>query len=331
MIMASLGDAFRLPWPSRVNPLKRQLAGEGIQELVEACDDAGMGSAAVLCREMSHAAACILPTASWPLLVACHAWLVWFVLFDDAIETEQQGEFEQDKPRSVVLFDLLAKGTMPRGAEPFAWFGAEVRRRILPALTADQADHFFAAVENYMLLGARPAAFWRETESKASHTAYEAVRIYDVGLLPVLSLMEANLNIPLSPEARNTKDAQRAWRAAARLVAWVNDSISFDRESQRGDIFNVLLVMMRSGLSLMQARKLVDAHIAEDTAVLEQLRTSGDSDPEGPPQAYFEALTTVVRGCVDAHEGLERYADDVPSSRIARRTILERPTFVPAR
>lgn len=334
MAMLSLGDAFRLPWPAQVNPLERQLAKEGVKDLVEACHDAGMNAAATLCSEMSRAAARVLPKANWSVLVACHAWLVWFVLFDDAIEMsrDSEEEDENDKPRHQVLFDLLAKGIMPRGAEPFAWFGAEVRRRILPALSPTAREQFFSAVENYMLLGARPASLWRVTERNLDLASYEAIRIYDIGIFPLLALMEASLGLDdMSLAARRTVDAQRAWRAGARIVAWVNDIVSFDRELQRGESFNVLLLLTRSGLTPMKARTTIDAQIAEDVATLEQLRLSGDNDPEGPPKAYFEALTTFVRGCVDAHEGLERYADDVPSSRVARQLLLDRPTFFPGR
>jgi hypothetical protein len=230
-----------------------------------------------------------------------------------------------------VLFDLLAKGIMPRGAEPFAWLGSEVRRRILPAMSSTAREQFFSAVENYMLCGVRPASLWRESGRTPDLAAYEAVRVYDVGLLPVVALMEVDLGLKMAPEARGTADAQRAWRAGARIVAWVNDFVSLDRELQRGDVCNVMLVLMRAGLTPMQARGVIESHIAADVAVLEELRMSGDRDPSGPPKVYFEALTTLVRGCVDAHEGLERYADDVPNSRAARHLLLDRPTVLPGK
>jgi len=325
MPLLPLGDALRLPWPAQVNPLEGQLEKEGIADLVDACRDAGMGSAATLCREMSRAASRVLPHASWPLLLACHAWLVWFVLFDDAIEASSESEGEAGKPRHIQLFDLFAKGTVPRGVEAFTWLGLEVRRRILPALTPAASEHFFQAVEDYMLRGVRPATLWREANQEPDLIAYEAVRVYDVGLLPVVALMEAGLGIEISPEARASAEAQRAFHAAARIVAWVNDIVSLDREIQRGEIFNIMLVLMRSGMTPMKARGLVEAHILADVETLEDLRQSANRSPDAPPQAYFDALVTLVRGCVDAHEGLERYADDVPTS-IAARRLMERPT-----
>jgi hypothetical protein len=297
-MMGGTGQAIALPWQPVCSPLAGELEAAGAPAILDS-RVAPPSVLRALHADMSRAAAWILPEAPLPVLLACQAWLVWFVRFDDAVEVAGG-----DLPRAAeAAWQALRTGVASRQASPMERLALEVRRRLL-AIAGARAARFLAAVDEYVREGALPAAAWRASRRLPERKVFEAFRTRDIGALPLFALME--IALASDPAVATSATATRARELGARIVATCNDLVSRAAEERRGDRLNLVAVLQAEGRTPSEALHAARADLDAAAGALRALRERAERD-RSPERGYLWGLVLAVAGCVEAQSGLSRY------------------------
>lgn len=177
----------------------------------------------------------VSPRATLPGLLLNTDWQTWLFLFDDAFCDESDlGR------RSIDTIDLatevlrvIERGDVPqRTANPFLSALGDLRARLLRMATPEQF-HRFAAQTVYYLLALTWEATHRERHTLAELPEYVVMRRHSGAVFPCLALIDVINGFELpsavwsSPELRAVNDA------AADIICWGNDIMSYPREVRR--------------------------------------------------------------------------------------------------
>ena len=226
----------------------------------------------------------VSPRATLPGLLLNTDWQTWLFLFDDAFCDESDlGR------RSVETIDLatevlrvIERGQVPpHTTNPFLPALGDLRARLLRLATPEQF-HRFVAQAVYYLLALTWEAAHRERRTLADLPEYVVMRRHSGAVFPCLALIDVINGFELpgtvwtSPEVRAVNDA------AADIICWANDIMSYPREVRRStQVLSLPQVLSRARnqpieLALREAASMHDRRIGDYQRLEAPLLALGD-------------------------------------------------------
>ncbi|MDB4966167.1 MAG: Terpene synthase, metal-binding protein [Myxococcales bacterium] len=242
-------------------------------------------------------------------------WTTLFCLLDD--RTEAAGL------NMIRLAELLSemthayRGVTPRGGDSFSRAMKDLGQRMRATAGDAWGERFGLILESLF-----SAFLWenvnRSNGIRPSLSAYVTMREQTVGLHPQFALAEITDGIKLSDEEAARPDVQRLAAMTSRLIGWVNDIFTVDKEQAEGEVHNLVLVMVEEcGMSQAEARHAaVQQHNVELRAFVELEQTVRASvEPASELVRYLDMLRAWNRGHLDWARETSRYRAEVAAQR----------------
>ncbi|GAC1477920.1 MAG: hypothetical protein NVS2B12_32360 [Ktedonobacteraceae bacterium] len=232
----------------------------------------------------------VYPTAGLDELTLLNDWLVWLFLFDDQFDDSPYGQ-QPEYVATVIngYIDLLKKMDIPEGPAGGAF--QDLWRRSLPGMSAAWQErfleHLVAYFETYnwtvrnRALGRVPAM-----------DDYIAVRQHSGGMTIGIDLIEFATHGELPTALLKSGAFQALASTTNNVVCWSNDIFSLEKESARGDVNNlVIIVRHQQNVALQEAVEHVNALVTQQVQLFEQVeRSLPEFAPElAPTVAVFLA------------------------------------------
>ncbi len=255
--------------------------------------------------------AAIYVDASPQILDLCTDLLLWFFVSDDQYDERAIGA---SPLKMEIVFGnflrILRTGNEREAISPLGQALLDVRTRLVAAGSPSWYARFVSNMELYFegcLLESRNRAVKRTPEFEE----YRTLRRASVGTYPCFDLIEiagatelpsAVLDNPALPLLRDL---------ASDIIAWVNDIVSYQKESAFSDPHNIVTVLREEcGISVSEAvDKVIEFHNEEMQTfhhLAEGVLTSGGE----PAQRYVAGLAQWMRGVLDWSFQSERYKQD---------------------
>ncbi len=175
-------------------------------------------------------------------------WQTWLFLFDDAFCDESDvGRRPTDTIELAgrVLRVVEGGAAAPRDPNPFLPALADLRERLRRMATPAQMARF-AAQTVYYLLALTWEAAHRERRTLAELDEYVEMRRYSGAVYPCLALIDVINDFELPDELWSSPQLREVNEAAADIICWGNDIMSYPREVRRStQVLSLPAVLMR--------------------------------------------------------------------------------------
>jgi hypothetical protein len=259
-------------------------------------------------------AAMAYPDAEPEVLELIAQMMAWIFIQDDLYDTapSQEQRPERLESRFERYSMILRSGVVARGAEPPAHALAELSCRLSERGSPAWYLHFVDTMRRFWMDGVVVETYYRARGLSPDPASYMAMRTQTVGVYVCLDLMELTLGHELHPEVREDPILRRITWLTSRIVAYVNDLFSYDKERRIGDVNNYLQVMRRcEGMSLATV---VDHTVRVHDRELEQLcQLDGTVRDRGPQvretvERYIEGCRAWITGALAWQKVSGRYA-----------------------
>jgi Terpene synthase family 2, C-terminal metal binding len=272
--------------------------------------------AAVKARSHGMLAARCYPTASYVRLAIISDFINW-LLSDDACENLS---LNGASPQEVHAFlkQIYAVIGLPdtqreegfSGAEPFQEALREIWSRIVQASIPQWRNRFTRHVANY-IEGCVWEASNRHVGQMPSRAVYQSMRSHTSGMYLFWDFIEFAGDFLLPDAVVEHPMVAELARTANIVVAFVNDIFSLPKESSKGDIHNIVLVLQQEESltreeACLRAVELHDAHVRHYCA-LETLLPSFGAQIEQHLARYCEGLRIWMRANYDWSTVTPRY------------------------
>jgi hypothetical protein len=292
-------SSLAYPWPARCNPAVERaevsaaawVARHGL--LRDAATAARFRSVGV-----GRLAAMAYPTAAPKLLELFADVMAWIFVQDDVYDTAPAREQRPERLESQFerYLTILRTGVVTRDAEPTARALADLARRLSELGSSTWYACFVETMRRFWMDGVVVETYYRARELSPDPASYMAMRVQTVGVYVCLDLMELCLPQELPPEVREDPILRRITWLTSRIIAYVNDVYSYDKERRVGDVNNYLHVMQR--YEPMSLRAVVDHTIRVHDRELHQLgQLDGTVRDHGP--SARKLVERYVEGCRD--------------------------------
>jgi hypothetical protein len=240
------------------------------------------------------------PRATLPGLLLNTDWQTWLFLFDDAFCDEADlGRRSADTIQMAAqVLRVVEKGDVPiEDANPFLAALDDLRSRLRELATPEQFDRFAAQTVFYLLALTWEAAH-RERRTIADYDEYVAMRRHSGAVFPFLALIDVINGFELPGAAWSSPRLRAVNDAAADIICWGNDIMSYPREIRRStQVLSLPAVLCRArGLSIAQAlRESADLH---DQRIRDFQRMEAPLLAEGDPQVarYLADIRSWISG-----------------------------------
>ncbi len=177
----------------------------------------------------------VSPRATLPGLLLNTDWTTWLFLFDDAFcdESELGRRPAETVDLAADVLRVIERGEVPpRNANPFLPALADLRERLLLLATPEQFDRFTAQTVCYLLALTWEAAH-RERHTLADLPEYVAMRRHSGAVFPCLALIDVINGFELPGAVWSSPELHAVNDAAADIICWANDILSYPREVHR--------------------------------------------------------------------------------------------------
>ncbi|MFO0757452.1 MAG: hypothetical protein U0359_13225 [Byssovorax sp.] len=230
------------------------------------------------------------------------AWITLHCLVDDIVEGATEDALAAVLDAMREGFNLERQHLTRRIHEPVARASADLRRQLLSVMTGARCDAFSRSVERLLGSFEEEAAF-RKASGPATMEDLMRFREINVGVEPLLLLIEPIHGLRLGTLARSSADFKQIERAVCRIGALANDVVTFeDERRQAGAINAVAFVAEVEGSTWAQARRrVVELHnleVKRFLAAVDALTSPGKVHDDGQLQ-YVETLQFFIRGHLD--------------------------------
>ncbi len=238
-------------------------------------------------------------------------WYAWMFLRDDRCDESEVGEQPEHLAAEDARFLEILEGEEPtKRDEPLAHALHDLRRRLYPRATAAWKRRFVRTVKDHFR-----SSLWEATNRARGVVpdleTYTRMRRITGGILVDLDLIEVVEGLKLPPEVQEHLTVRSMARASNNVTCWANDLFSLEKELERGDVHNLVVVLRHAEeLTLQEAVDLsVQMHNAEVRRFIElesQLPTFGGT-VEANLARYVAALRARMRGNLDWARESGRY------------------------
>jgi hypothetical protein len=308
-------SSLAYPWPGRCNPAaeRAEVAAAGwvarhgmLRDPATAARFRGV--------QVGLLAAMAYPDASPKLLELIAQVMAWIFIQDDVYDTAAPSEQRPERLESQFerYLTVLRTGVTAPGAEPTVMALADLARRLSELGSPTWYIHFVETMRRFWMDGVVVETYYRGRGLSPDPASYMALRVQTVGVYICLDLLELALGEELSPEVRDDPILRRVTWLTSRIIAYVNDVFSYDKERRVGDVNNYLHVMQRCEPLTLEA--VVDHTIRAHDRELDQLgqldSTVRDHGPRMTKlvERYIDGCRTWMAGSLEWQRISSRYA-----------------------
>lgn len=254
------------------------------------------------------------PDASPRLLELIAQVMAWIFIQDDVYDTAAQREQrpEQLERQFERYLTVLRTGVVEPQAEPTLKALADLARRLSELGSPTWYIHFIETMRRFWMDGVVVETYYRARGLSPDPASYMALRVQTVGVYICLDLLELALGEELTPEVREDPILRRVTWLTSRIIAYVNDVFSYDKERRVGDVNNYLHVMQRCEPMTLEA--VVDHTIRVHDRELDQLgqldSTVRDHGPRMTKlvERYIDGCRAWMAGSLEWQRISSRYA-----------------------
>lgn len=238
-------------------------------------------------------------------------WNTWLFMLDDQCDEGGIGKQPDQLAQLFASFVVLLQGGDDSVSKiPLAQALVNLRQRLSQKATAAWMLRFIASTQDYFA-----ACHWEATNRAhrivPDVASYIAMRPLSGGLNTDVDLIDITERINLPPEVRTHPTIQALTLMANNVVCWSNDIFSLEKEMQRGDVHNLVLVLRHADhLTLQEAIDRAAAmHDAEVRAFIELAAMLPSFDPaiNADLSRYVSILRSWMRGNLDWSHATGRY------------------------
>ena len=226
------------------------------------------------------------PRATLPGLLLNTDWQTWLFLFDDAFCDESDlGRRPADTIETAAqVLRVIERGELPeRGANPFLAALADLRARLVRMATPEQFDRFTSQTVGYLLALTWEASH-RERRTLADLPEYAVMRRHSGAVFPCLALIDVINGFELPGELWSSPQLRAVNDAAADIICWGNDILSYPREVRRSTQVLSLPAVLSRALHLPIERALEEAAAMHDRRIRDYQRLEAPLLDDGDPR-----------------------------------------------
>lgn len=254
------------------------------------------------------------PDASPKLLELIAQVMAWIFIQDDVYDTAAQQEQRPERLERQFerYLTVLRSGVAEPQAEPTVKALADLARRLSELGSPTWYIHFMETMRRFWMDGVVVETYYRARGLSPDPASYMALRVQTVGVYICLDLLELALGEELSPEVREDPILRRVTWLTSRIIAYVNDVFSYDKERRVGDVNNYLHVMQRCEPMSLEA--VVDHTIRVHDRELDQLGQLDSTVRDHGPrmrklvERYIDGCRAWMAGSLEWQRISSRYA-----------------------
>jgi 5-epi-alpha-selinene synthase len=263
---------------------------------------------------VGHLAAMAYPDAEPRMLELIAEMMAWVFIQDDHYDTAPSHEQRPERleSRFESYMTILRSGVAPSGSEPAARALADLACRFSEIGSPAWYLHFTDTMRRFWMDGVVVETYYRARGLSPDPASYMAMRAQTVGVYVCLDLMELTLGHELPMAVREDPILRRITWLTSRIIAYVNDLFSYDKERRVGDVNNYLQVMRRC--ESMSLPAVIDHTVRVHDRELEQLcQLDGTVRDHGPQvretvDRYIEGCRAWITGALAWQQVAGRYA-----------------------
>lgn len=261
--------------------------------------------------QVDDIAARTYPTADPDLLQLTSDMLTWFFVSDDQYDERQLGASPQKLKKIFANFvRILESGSRRLAISPLGAALLDLRERLTQRADSVWLTRFTASMSLYFH-GCLQEAENRQAQLTPEFDEYCQIRRASVGTYPCFDLFELAMK-QRCPEALIQAPALAALRdLATDAVAWINDIVSYQKESSFSDPHNMISVLMNDcGISQAEACDKTVEIINEQLDSFIHLAGKARTPQDAAENEYIEGLESWIRGVYDWSFTSERYSSE---------------------
>lgn len=255
--------------------------------------------------------AAIYVDASPEVLDLCTDLLLWFFVSDDQYDERAIGAHPLKMEKVFGNFlRILQTGNEREAISPLGRALLDLRNRLAMAGSANWYARFVSNMALYFegcMCESRNRALKRTPEFEE----YRSLRRASVGTYPCFDLIEIAGSGELPKEVQDNPALPLLRDLSSDIIAWVNDIVSYQKESAFSDPHNIVTVLREEcGISVPEAvDKIIEFHNEEMQTFSDLAQGVGASGGE-PARRYIAGLLQWMRGVFDWSFQSERYKQD---------------------
>lgn len=265
--------------------------------------------AALRASRIGYFVARVFPaTADLKKLQIAVDWTTLFCCLDDHLENIHGAVLSAAYLRSLLR--VFRDAALPVLTDPYSQGFRDLRERMLALRVRNWIPRFSACVER-LFDAFIDEAKYRTLNTVPGFSSYSRIREITVGLYTGFLLGELTDGIVLPPDVLAHETVRALERAASKIVGLSNDIHTVDKELARGEVNNIVLVLMHEdGLTLDDAlSRAVQLHNAEMREFSRLAGSLPSFDPETDYQLrrYVDVLIAFISGHRDWATETGRY------------------------
>lgn len=252
------------------------------------------------------------PYAPQDALQLVSDWYAWMFLKDDQRDESEIGKHPQLLAAANNRYLEILKGKNPRpGEQPLTYALMDLRQRLIEKaptsiwmrrFTRRVAEHFTSTV-------------WEATNRsrglRPDLKAYVRMRPITGGMYVDTEFIGIAERTHVPPEVREQPDVEALMRTSNNVICWANDLFSLEKEAERGDVHNLVLILQyEQGCSLQKAVSeavaMHNAQVQEFERVVPHIPSFGQA-VNANLSRFIDVLKTRMRGNLDWSQESGRY------------------------
>lgn len=245
------------------------------------------------------------PTVSEDHLALATQWILWMACYDDAHD-EGIGVTDPARWRKITAtVENIMRGHPTRHDSPIVHALSDLWERTSPLGDGHWAARYADSMASLTEAHHNEAAY-RMTNTIPEPEQYATLRRAANGLLPHMALIEALNGAPLKPLYRDSCEHHFLTMAAIDVLSWTNDLFSARKEAARGEVHNLVFVLMKhEGLAARDAvlavKQRLDTRLVEFDAAARAFCALGKNLAPNAQTRYVEGLRNWITGLITWH------------------------------
>jgi 5-epi-alpha-selinene synthase len=240
--------------------------------------------------------------------------MAWVFIQDDVHDTAapQCQRPERVRHRFDRYLEIVRTGRVQASAEPAAAALADLSSRLIALGSPAWHAHFVETMRRFWMDGLVVETYYRSRGLSPDPASYMAMRVETVGVYVCLDLLELTMEQELPSRVRADPILRRITWLTSRIIAYVNDVFSYDKEVRAGDVNNYLHVVRRSE-SMSLAGAIDRAVRVHDRELAQFCQLGGTLMDYGPDarravERYMAGCRSWMTGALRWQQSSRRYA-----------------------
>ncbi len=187
------------------------------------------------------------PDAEPEILELIAQVMAWIFVQDDVYDTAPSDEQRPERlaAKFARYLHVLRTRRAPASAGPTVQALADLAKRLSERGSERWYTNFVETMRRFWIDGIVVETYYRAKGISPDPASYMAMREQTVGVYICLDLVELASGCELTDELRADPILKRMTWLTSRIIAYVNDVFSYEKERQAGDVNNYLHVTLR--------------------------------------------------------------------------------------